>query len=605
MSEIDSVDLGRALLAIEANAITLQEASRLKPFEHWVGHIPFAFWLIDKIRPGIFVEIGTHRGNSFLAFCQAIQTVSSGTRAYAVDTWEGDAHMAREEGLFEELSSYHDPRYGHFSSLVRATFEEARELFADGSVDLLHIDGTHTYEAVKRDFETWQSALSSRAVVLFHDTNVRRPDYGVWKLWCELAESRPHFEFYHSYGLGVLGVGTDFPEPLRNLFFMQNEKRPADLVRGFFAARGSVGINRLKGEVQAEQADRAATLHQTEVGALKGLLVEAEAVRVRQDEAHLMKYQQALESWAGERADFERAVADALRQCSEASNRVAELGSENQRLANQSQKLGEIRSQESDHFAKRSAETSRELLDLRGKLAALQATLEMTKRVGAENVRAVAHTNRLTQVELDHVRRAVQAAQAELSGLRESIVQKDAELRALYASTSWKLSAPLRSVVETVLPHKRTPRRQVLLAPDQAPVSLPAIIHQTSSTLGAAAPPTLPEVESHDHSSLEAPALVPEIRTPRWEIKMPDLFRLRGFQPSGRIAVVIHVYYPEVAGELLSALGEIEEPFDLFMSLVEGHSEFLEADISRRFSEIANLYVSEPRPRYPALLGDG
>ena len=56
----------------------------------WTEHIPFAFLLIEKLKPAVFVELGSHFGDSYCAFCQAIQSIGTATRAYAVDTFLGD-----------------------------------------------------------------------------------------------------------------------------------------------------------------------------------------------------------------------------------------------------------------------------------------------------------------------------------------------------------------------------------------------------------------------------------------------------------------------------------------------------------------------------------
>src|SRR5258708_2909236 len=185
----------------------------------WVGHIPFAFWLIDAHRPGLLVELGTHTGNSYSAFAQTIQRLALPTQCYAVDTWRGDAHAGfYSDDIFDEFSSYHDTRYRSFSRLLRSTFDDALQYFKDGSVDLLHIDGLHTYEAVKHDFDTWLPKLSDRAVVLMHDINVRENHFGVWELWAELSKRYPHFAFDHSHGLGVLGIGKNLG-PRLNWFF--------------------------------------------------------------------------------------------------------------------------------------------------------------------------------------------------------------------------------------------------------------------------------------------------------------------------------------------------------------------------------------------------
>src|SRR5262245_12022543 len=202
-------------LPIELTQAVFTKPNSLKPPNAWVEHIPFAFWLMEKLKPERFVELGTHTGNSYFAFCQAAKSLSPGTQCFAVDTWQGDDHAGKYgEEIYAEVSRNNDRHYRSFSRLVRSTFDEALDGFAEGSIDLLHIDGLHTYEGVKHDFESWRPKLTSNAVVLFHDTNVRDRGFGVFKLWAELAGQYQHFEFLHSNGLGVLAPGEAVPDAL-------------------------------------------------------------------------------------------------------------------------------------------------------------------------------------------------------------------------------------------------------------------------------------------------------------------------------------------------------------------------------------------------------
>lgn len=211
----------------------------------WAGHIPFAFWLVKATRPELLVELGTHTGNSYSAFCQAIDICQTPTEAYAVDTWMGDEHAGLYGNeVFEDVSRYNQTNFSAFSTLVRKTFDEAREYFQSRKIDILHIDGMHTYEAVRHDFETWKDRVSDRGVVLFHDTNVREREFGVWKLWQEVSSQYPAFEFLHSNGLGVLGVGTDLPASIQAFFRLGQNSEAAAAIRQRFSRRGDTLFQR-------------------------------------------------------------------------------------------------------------------------------------------------------------------------------------------------------------------------------------------------------------------------------------------------------------------------------------------------------------------------
>jgi hypothetical protein len=174
----------------------------------WLGHAPFAFWLIEAQRPECLVELGTLYGFSYFCFCQQVKRMGLQTSCMAVDTWAGDAHAGfYSDEVFNEVQFYNNSEYAAFSRLLRCTFDEALERVPDNSVDLLHIDGRHFYNDVKHDFESWKRKLSPRAIVLFHDTQVKERGFGVWRFWEELSREFPRFEFTHSHGLGVLGVG--------------------------------------------------------------------------------------------------------------------------------------------------------------------------------------------------------------------------------------------------------------------------------------------------------------------------------------------------------------------------------------------------------------
>jgi hypothetical protein len=186
--------------------------ARLDTRSAWWVHVPFAHWLVRAAAPEVLVELGTLTGVSYSAFCHAVVEAGLPTRCHAVDARWSERH-AGETGdeVYKDFRRFHDRHYDEFSILLHCTFDAALERFADGSIDLLHIDEPHTYETVRHDLESWLPKLSKKGIVLLHKTNVRDGDFGVSRFWQELRGRYPNFEFVHGHGLGILAVGEAAP----------------------------------------------------------------------------------------------------------------------------------------------------------------------------------------------------------------------------------------------------------------------------------------------------------------------------------------------------------------------------------------------------------
>lgn len=226
----------------------------------WTQHVPFMSWLIGALKPKLFVELGTHWGTSFLAACRSAEVSEVNMRAVAVDLWEGDPQAGfYGDEVFESVSmraaSY------RFAELLQTEFDAARDRFDIDTIDLLHIDGLHTYDAVKHDFELWAPTLSRRGVIIFHDIAEFRDDFGVYRLWDEVRVKYPHFHFDHGHGLGVLLVGSE-PDPVLLELTRMETLDTGDVLRDFFSSLGAqLDVQRL----QAECDEANALLHKKTV----------------------------------------------------------------------------------------------------------------------------------------------------------------------------------------------------------------------------------------------------------------------------------------------------------------------------------------------------
>ena len=409
----------------------------------WMEHLPFAFWLMEAQRPRTFVELGSHHGTSYFAFCQAADSLGLDARCFAVDTWKGDEHAGfYDERVFNKVRAYNDAHYSGFSSLVRSTFDEATQHFSDGTVDLLHIDGLHTFDAVSHDFDTWLPKLSRRAVVVLHDINVRERGFGVFRLFEKLKETYPCFEFVHGHGLGVVGVGSEQTPLLARLFESDRSGDAAAPIRDAFSRLGRACADAFAIKQQRDRAleiDEQLFRRNNEIAVLAEKLAKAEA-----------------------------SVEARFKETASLTGMLLEL--EHARAANQATIVARersIRELEASLKQARAEHAAEHAAALRQ-----SATHEQQARAAqAAHAKAIAQLERKSRSELLGKDWELAQANAAIIALEQEHARLRQEHARILASTSWKLTAPLRRMRTSSIPAPleapaASPERELLRASD-------------------------------------------------------------------------------------------------------------------------------------------
>lgn len=111
---------------------------------------------------GAIVEIGSYLGASSLVMSRANKKAT----LYCIDTWNNDA---MSEGHWDTMQAFsHNTRGCKNIVPVRMWSYEAADQVPD-NIDLLFVDGDHSYDGVKKDIDLYFPKLKSGGVVAMHD----------------------------------------------------------------------------------------------------------------------------------------------------------------------------------------------------------------------------------------------------------------------------------------------------------------------------------------------------------------------------------------------------------------------------------------------------
>ena len=178
--------------------------------------------LLLRRRPKVVLEIGTYRGGTLWLWCRV---AARDALIISIDLPGGSFGGGYDEAQEDHFRSFTKPRQKLLllreDSHDPTTVEKVQAALAGRPIDFLFIDGDHTYDGVRRDFEMYSPLVRAGGVVAFHDIVTLDQGAEVSVFWNELKQRGYEVrEFVDSawgpdYGIGVVFAVPDVPSELR------------------------------------------------------------------------------------------------------------------------------------------------------------------------------------------------------------------------------------------------------------------------------------------------------------------------------------------------------------------------------------------------------
>lgn len=120
---------------------------------------------IANLQEMILVEIGSYTGISTALFCQHFKKV------IAIDPWLSGIGEINDKVDMNEVYDKFVLRMMKYENLtvLKHFAQEVVDNFDNSTFDVIYIDGSHTYENVKRDIQQWRNKVKKGGFITGHD----------------------------------------------------------------------------------------------------------------------------------------------------------------------------------------------------------------------------------------------------------------------------------------------------------------------------------------------------------------------------------------------------------------------------------------------------
>ncbi len=180
--------------------------------EHGCGDIPeriLMYALATMIEAKTIVEMGVAKGDGFYWLAKAAET--TGGHAYGFDCWSRHGQWMQFEAngskqqVEERMQSHGLNRFSLFEVDAGVEGFSLYDHIGPKLIDFASIDGDHSYQGVKKDFEHCEAMLSPYGIILLHDCMIID---GVREFMLELEQSSKYFMHTLPYGCGSRRAGV-------------------------------------------------------------------------------------------------------------------------------------------------------------------------------------------------------------------------------------------------------------------------------------------------------------------------------------------------------------------------------------------------------------
>lgn len=191
------------------NFLYLESKRMLIPFQDR-NEILKLLKILKKIKPKFILEIGTAKGSTLFLFSRI---AAEDAVIISIDLPGGDFGKGYPKWKIPLFKSFTFPKQK--INLIRAnshaieTLNKVKSVLKSNRLDFLFIDGDHSYEGVKKDFEMYSPLVDDNGIISFHDIVDCPPESNIFvsKFWNEIKENYSYTEIIEDKNQKGAGIG--------------------------------------------------------------------------------------------------------------------------------------------------------------------------------------------------------------------------------------------------------------------------------------------------------------------------------------------------------------------------------------------------------------